>query len=63
MRFMRTEFMMPVRPSAFFLFGFQLVVTLSWPFTAWAQTSLPGTQPLTVEGDLAAKMVMAFTFS
>ena len=30
---------------------------LASPFAVWAQTSLPGTKPLTVEGDLAAKMV------
>ena len=34
-----------------------LLLALSSPCSVWAQTSLPGTQPLTVEGDLAAKMV------
>ncbi|MCI0620730.1 MAG: dienelactone hydrolase family protein [Acidobacteria bacterium] len=56
MRSITTEFIRSVSRSAFFL-GFQFVVVLGSPFTARAQTSLPGTQPLTVEGDLAAKMV------
>jgi len=34
-----------------------LLLGLISPFALWAQTSLPGTQPLAVEGDLAAKMV------
>jgi dienelactone hydrolase len=34
-----------------------LFLWLSSPCNSWTQTSLPGTQPLTVEGDLAAKMV------
>ena len=34
-----------------------LFLGLSSPCAVWAQTSLPGTQPLTVEGDFAAKMV------
>jgi dienelactone hydrolase len=34
-----------------------LLLGLISPCAIWAQTSLPGTQPLTVEGDLGARMV------
>ena len=37
--------------------GVLLFLALSFPSAADAQMTLPGTQPLTVEGDLAAKMV------
>jgi dienelactone hydrolase len=42
---------------AFFFFRCVVVSWLVWPQTAAAQSPLPGTQPLTIEGDLAAKMV------
>ena len=44
-------------PSTMVVFGVVLTLGLSCASTVDAQTSLPGTQPLTVEGDLAMKMV------
>jgi len=40
-----------------FLLRWVVPLWLASPCTIWAQASLPDTQPLTVEGDLAAKMV------
>lgn len=39
------------------LLAFTLFLGLNSPCAIWSQTSLPGTLPLTAEGDLAAKMV------
>ena len=40
---------------------FSLRCAIAWwvasPFAVWAQTTLPGTQPLVMDGDLASKMV------
>jgi dienelactone hydrolase len=42
---------------AFFLFRCIAASCLALPVAVWAQTHLPGTQPLTVEGDIATRMV------
>ena len=42
---------------AFVLLRCVVLLWLASPFVVFAQTFLPGTQPLTVEGDLAAMMV------
>jgi dienelactone hydrolase len=42
---------------AFVLFRCAALLWLASPFAIWAQIPLPGTQPLAVTGDLAAKMV------
>ena len=54
---MRPKFSKGIWFPQFLSFGLALLFVLSWPLAAAAQTSLPGTQPLRVEGDLAAKMV------
>ena len=41
----------------FFLLRCAIAWWVASPFSVWAQTTLPGTQPLTIEGDLASKMV------